>query len=76
MIELTLISFSHHYNLFTIRYYFTLCTYKKNTSFYFFNKLFWGVDSKSAIHFFRSALENHDNPEKTIFSGLSRFFGV
>ena len=29
----------------------------------------WGVDSKSEIHFFRPALENPYNPEKTIFSG-------
>ena len=36
----------------------------------------WGVDSKSEIHFFRPALENPDNPEKTNFSGLSRFSGV
>ena len=56
-------------------YYFTLCTYKK-TRLSFYNKHFWGVDSKSAIHFFRPALENPDNPEKIIFSGLSRFTGV
>ena len=31
---------------------------------------FSGVDSKSEIHFFRPALENPDNPEKTNFSGL------
>ena len=37
----------------------------KNASFSFFNKHFWSVDSKSAIHFFRRALENPDNPDKT-----------
>ena len=51
----------------------------KNTFFSFFNKHFWSVDSKSAIHFFRRALENPDNPEKsqkTNFSGLSRFSSI
>ena len=38
--------------------------------------VFWGVDSKSAINFFRSAMENPVNPEKINFSGLSRFFGA
>ena len=47
-----------------------------NTSFSFYNDFFWGVDSKSAIHFFRPALENPDNLEKTTFSGLSGFSGV
>ena len=57
-------------------YYFTLCTYKKTRLFLFLTNVFWGVDSKSAIHFFRPALENPDNPEKANFSGLSRFSGV
>ena len=37
---------------------------------------FWGVDSKSGIHFIRLVLENPDNPEKYILSRLSRFSGV
>ena len=49
---------------------------KKHIFFFFLINFFWGVDSKSAIHFFWRALENPDNPEKTIFSGLSRFSGV
>ena len=57
-------------------YYFTLCTYKKTRPFIFETNVSWGVDSKSEIHFFRPALENPDNPEKTNFSGLSRFSGV
>ena len=57
-------------------YYFTLCTHKKHVFLFFLINVFWGVDSKSAIRFFRSALENHDNPENTDFSELSRFSGV
>ena len=34
------------------------------------------LDSKSAIRFFRPALENPDNQEKTKISGLSRFSSV
>ena len=60
----------------TFRYYFTLCTYKKTHLFLFLMNVFWGVDSKSAIHFFRPALENPDNLEKNNFSRLSRFSGV
>ena len=45
-----------------------------NTSFYFFNKCFWDVNSKSAISFFQPALETPDNAEKINFSGLSSFF--
>ena len=45
-----------------IWYYLTLCTYKKTRLFIFLINVFWGVDSKSAIRFFRSALENPDNP--------------
>ena len=48
----------------------------KNTSSSFLNKCFLGVDCKSAIHFFRLALENPDNPENTKISGLSRVSGV
>ena len=34
---------------------------------------FWGVDSKSAIHFFRLALESPDNPEKKNFPDYRGF---
>ena len=43
---------------------------------FFLINVIWGVDFKYAIHFFRPALENPDNPEKTNFSKLSRFSGV
>ena len=61
-----------------LSYYFTLCTHKKTHLFSFLINVFWGADSKSAIHFFRPALENpdNDNSEKINFSGLSRFSGV
>ena len=50
--------------------------FQQKTRFIFQVNVFWGVDSKFEIHFFRPALENPDNPEKTNFSGLSRFSGV
>ena len=37
---------------FYIWYYLTLCTYKKHDFFLFLIHVFWGVDSKSEIHFF------------------------
>ena len=43
-------------------------------SFSFFNKRFWGVDSKSAIHFFLPALENPNNPEKINFFRIIEVF--
>ena len=45
----------------------------KNTSFHFLMNVFLGVDSKSGIHFFRLALENPDNPEKSIFPDYRSF---
>ena len=56
--------------------YFTLCTYKKKKTllFLFFMNVFWDVDSKSAIHFFRLALKNPNNPEKTIFFRIIEVF--
>ena len=48
----------------------------KTRLFIFLINVFWGVDSKSTIRFFRSALEDPDNPENNEFSGLSRFSGV
>ena len=47
--------------------------YKKTRLFLFLINVFWGVDSKSAIHFFRLALENPDNPEKKIFPDYRGF---
>ena len=49
---------------------------KKTHLFLSLINVFWGVDSKSAIPFFRPALEKTDNQKKTNFSGLSRFFSV
>ena len=46
---------------------------KKHVFFFFLINVFWGVDSKSAIHFFRPALENPHNPEKTFFPDYRGF---
>ena len=44
--------------------------------FLFLTNDFYCADFKSAIRFFRPALETPDNPEKTNFSGMSRFSRV
>ena len=90
MLLLAAIASAMHSVLFLFNFYFCCCDIirntkfsiillyanKKNTSFFFLINVFWGVDSKSAIRFFRSALKNTDNPENTDFSGLPRFSGV
>ena len=46
----------------------------KTRLFLFSINVFEGVDSESAIHFFRPALETPDNPEKTIFFRIIEVF--
>ena len=48
---------------------------KKQVFIYFFFSInvFWGVDSKSGIHFIRLVLENSDNPENLFYPDYRGF---